>query len=58
MELQMAPVSPSLWLVSRFTVTVKASVLWMSSEQGSVTSWSEYRPAAAALADEVAGRSP
>jgi hypothetical protein len=54
MELQMAPVSPALWLVSRFTVKVKASVLWMSADQGSVTSWSEYRPADAALAEEVA----
>jgi hypothetical protein len=54
MELQMAPVSPNLWLVSRFTVKVKASVLWMSADQGSVTNWSEYRPAAPALAQELA----
>jgi hypothetical protein len=58
MELQMAPVSPSLWLVSRFTVTVKASVLWMSAEQASDTNWSGYRPAAPALADELAGLRP
>jgi len=58
MELQMAPVSSSVWLVSRFTVAVKASLLWMSTEQASVTTWSGYRPAAAALADELAGQRP
>lgn len=58
MELQMAPVSQSLWLVSCFSVIVKASVLWMSHDQADVTSWSGYRPAAAALADELAGQSP
>jgi hypothetical protein len=58
MELQMAPVSPSVWLVSSFTVAVKASIVWMSAEHASVTCWSEYRPAAAALADEVAMQRP
>ena len=58
MELQMAPISPSVWLVSRFTVAVNASLLWMSTEQASVTTWSGYRPAAAALADELAGQNP
>ena len=58
MELEMAPVSPSVWLVSRFSVDVKASALWMSTEHASVTSWSEYRPATAALADELAKKSP
>lgn len=53
MELQMAPVSPSLWLVSCFTVTVKASVLGMSTAQADATSWSGYQPAAAALSNEV-----
>jgi hypothetical protein len=54
MDLEMAPVSPSVWLVSRFTVTVKASVLWMSTERAMVTGWSGYLPAAAALAGELA----
>jgi hypothetical protein len=54
MELEMAPVNPSVWLVSRFTVTVRASVLWMSAERALATSWSGYRPAAAALAAELA----
>jgi hypothetical protein len=54
MELQMTPLSPSVWLVSRFTVTVKASVLWVSAERAMATTWSGYRPAAAALAEELA----
>ena len=58
MELQMAPVNPSLWLVSSFTVAVKASIVWMSTDRAEVTSWSEYRPAAAALADEMASQIP
>jgi hypothetical protein len=57
MELEMAPVSPSLWLVSGLTVAVKASFLWISTEQTTATSWSGYRPATAALADELAGQS-
>jgi hypothetical protein len=57
MELQMAPVSPSLWLVSSFSVAVKASFLWMSTERATMTSWSAYRPAVEALADELAGQS-
>jgi hypothetical protein len=58
MELQMAPVTPSVWLVSRFTVAVKASIVWMSAEHASATSWGEYRPAASALAEEVATQIP
>ena len=58
MELEMAPVSPSLWLVSNFTVGVRASIVWMSTDRGDVTSWSEYQPAAAALAEELAKESP
>src|SRR5208283_4301727 len=41
MELEMAPVSPSLWLVSSFTVAVKASIVWMPADRADVTSWSE-----------------
>jgi len=58
MELQMAPVNPSLWLVSSFTVSVKASIVWMSTERSEVTSWSEYQSAAAALTDELARQLP
>ena len=58
MELLMAPISPSVWLVSSFSVSVKASIVWMSTERSEVTSWSEYRPAAPALKDELAGQRP
>ena len=58
MELLMAPISPSVWLVSSFRVSVKASIVWMSTERSEMTSWSEYRPAAAALKDELAGQRP
>jgi hypothetical protein len=58
MELEMAPVSPSMWLVSSFTVAVKASIVWRSTDYADVTNWSEYQPAAAALADELARQSP
>ncbi len=58
MELLMAPITPLVWLVSSFSVSVKASIVWMSTERSEVTSWSEYRPAAAALKDELAGQRP
>ena len=54
MELEMAPISPALWLVSRFTVALRASVFWISAEHANVTTWSEYRPAPEALAAELA----
>ena len=54
MELLMAPVTPSLWLVSSFTVSVKASIVWMSTDRSEVTSWADYQPSAAALRDELA----
>ena len=53
MELSMAPVSPSLWLVSSFKLSVRASIVWMSTERSEVTSWSDYQPAAAALQHEL-----
>jgi hypothetical protein len=53
MELLMAPVSPSLWLVKSFSVSVRASIVWMSTERSEVTSWTDYQPAAAALQHEL-----
>jgi hypothetical protein len=53
MELLMAPVSPSLWLVSSFSVSVRASIVWMPTERSEVTSWADYQPAAAALQHEL-----
>jgi len=58
MELLMAPVSPSLWLVSSFTVSVKASIVWKTIERSEVTSWGEYQPASSALENELVRPSP
>jgi len=58
MELIMAPVTRSLWLVSSFNVSVKASIVWMSTERSEVTSWAEYQPADTALKEELARTSP
>ena len=57
MELVMAPVNLSLWLVSSFSVSVKASIVWMSTERSEVTSWTDYQPAAAALEHELESQS-
>ena len=54
MELQMVPVKPSVWLWSRFTVAVKSSIFWRTTERATVTTWSAYQPTAEALADELA----
>jgi len=53
MELLMAPISPSVWLVSSFSVSIKASIVWMSTERSEVTRWADYQPAAAALEHEL-----
>jgi hypothetical protein len=53
MDLEMAPVNDSVWLVSRFAVTVKSAVLWKVSEQVSESTYSDYQPASAALAEEL-----
>ena len=58
MELNMAPVTPFLWLVNSFNVSVKASIVWMSTERSEVTSWAEYQPADAALKEELARTFP
>jgi len=58
MELLMAPISPSVWLVSSFSVSVKASIVWMSADRSEATSWADYQPAAGALQHELARASP
>jgi len=54
MELEMTPVTDSVWLISRFAVDLKVSILWWSSTKASESTFSGYRPAAAALAEELA----
>ena len=53
MELEMTPVSDSIWLVSRFAVDLRLSILWRKSMKATETTFDGYRPAAAALADAL-----
>ncbi|MGP0072059.1 MAG: hypothetical protein ACLPWF_09005 [Bryobacteraceae bacterium] len=53
MELEMIPVTDSTWLVSRFLVDVRLSILWRKSTKATGSTFSDYRPAAAALAEAL-----
>ncbi len=50
MELEMIPVTDSTWLVSRFAVDLRLSIFWRKSTKATESTFSDYRPAAAALA--------
>jgi len=50
MELEMTPVTPSVWQVSRFAVDLKTSILWRRSNKMTETDFSDYQPAGPALA--------
>jgi len=54
MELEMIPVTDSVWLVSRFAVDLKVSIFWWSSAKATESTFSNYRPAADALAEALA----
>jgi hypothetical protein len=54
MELEMTPVTDSVWLVSRFVVDLKTSILWRNSSKTTETTFSDYQPAAQALAKTLA----
>jgi hypothetical protein len=54
MELEMTPVTDSVWQISRFAVDLKTSVLWWKSSKKTDTIFSEYQPAAQALAKVLA----
>ncbi len=54
MELEMIPVTDSVWLVSRFAVELRIAILWWKSTKATETTFSGYRPAAAALAEALA----
>lgn len=43
MELEMAPVTDSIWLVNRFSMTLKVSKFWLHSTQATTSTYSEYR---------------
>jgi len=54
MELEMTPVTDSVWLISRFDVDLRLSVLWHKSIKETDTTFSHYEPAGAALAQALA----
>jgi hypothetical protein len=53
MDLDMTPVTESVWLVSRFAVDMKLSTFWRKSTKTTESTFSDYRPAAAALAQAL-----
>jgi len=55
MELEMMPVTDSVWLVSRFAVDMRLSIFWRKSAKATESTFSGYEPAAAALARALAG---
>ena len=54
MELEMAPVTDSIWLVSRFDVDLRLSVFWRKSSRTTATDFRDYQPAAETLAHALA----
>jgi len=54
MELEMVPVTDSVWLVSRFAVDMRLSILWRSSAKATDSTFGVYRPAAGALCEALA----
>lgn len=56
MELEMTPVTDSVWLVSRFALDMRISVFWHKSTKVTVTTFSDYQPAATALANALAAQ--
>jgi hypothetical protein len=54
MELNMTPVTDSIWLVSRIAVDMRLSILWRKSTKETETTFNGYRPASAVLAEALA----
>ena len=52
-KLEMIPVTESVWLVSRFAVDMKLSTFWRKSTKATDSTFSDYQPAAAALAQAL-----
>jgi hypothetical protein len=53
MELELMPVTDSIWLESRFAVDLNLSVFWRKSTRRTESTFSDYRPAAPALAEAL-----
>jgi hypothetical protein len=56
MELEMVRVCDSVWLVSRFAVDTRVSILWFRSAKTTESTFQDYEPAAAAL-EQALGQS-
>ncbi len=54
MEMEMTPVTDSIWQVSCFAVDLRLAIFWRKSVKETESTFSEYRPAAAALAEALA----
>jgi hypothetical protein len=54
MELEMIPVTDSVWLISRFVVDVRFAILWRKSTKATESTFSGYQPSAPALAEALA----
>jgi hypothetical protein len=53
MELEMTPVTDSIWQVSRFTVDLRLAIFWRNSVKETASTFSDYRPAATTLAQAL-----
>jgi hypothetical protein len=56
MDLEMTPVTDSVWLVSRFAVDMRLAIFWRKSAKATESTFGGYEPAAAALARALAGK--
>jgi len=54
MELEMIPVTDSVWLVSHFAVDMRLSILWRRSSKTTESTFGVYRPAAGTLSEALA----
>ena len=55
MQLEMTPVTGSVWQVSRLQIDLRLAVLWRKSSKTTLTTFSHYEAADAALARALAG---
>ena len=56
MDLEMIPVTEDVWLVSRFAVDMNLSKFWQKSTKTMESTFRDYRPSAAALAEALSVR--
>lgn len=56
MELEMVPVTDSMWLIGRLSLDLRFSFLWRKSRKATESMFRDYRPAATALAEALANQ--